>query len=145
MHIALTPDDVRLGASFTDKWEAIDACGEFLVQRGYVTPAYVEFMRERERQATVYVGNNVALPHSTLAGREHILRGGVVVMQVPEGVAFGSSTAHVLIGIAGAGDEHLKVISALALVLSDMDKVNRIRYAVTREELLEVLADLQDV
>lgn len=145
MHIVLTADDVRLGASYADKWAAIDACGEFLVQRGYVTPAYVECMRERERQATVYVGNNVAIPHSTLAGREHILRSGVVVMQLPGGVAFGSSTAHVLIGIAGAGDEHLKVISALALVLSDMDKVNRIRYAGTSEELLEVLADLQDV
>lgn len=143
MQISLTPDDVRLAASFDDKWQAIDACGEFLVERGYVTPAYIETMRDRERQTTVYLGNNVAIPHSTLAGKAHILRTGVVVVQVPGGVPFDESTAHVLIGIAGAGDDHLEVISALALVLSDMDKVNQIRNATTREEILATLADAE--
>lgn len=144
MQITITPDDVLLSASFADKWEAIDACGDMLVQRGYVTPAYIEFMRERERQTTVYLGNNVAIPHSTLEGKNHILRSGVVVLQVPGGVPFDSEAAHVLIGIAGSGDDHLEVISSLAIVLTDMDKVESIRDAETREEIIAVLNSATD-
>lgn len=139
MQITIAPEDVRLAESFVDKWEAIDACGEFLVQRGYVTPDYIEFMRERERQTTVYLGNNVAIPHSTLEGKDHILRSGVVVIQVPGGVPFGDEKAHILIGIAGVGDDHLAVISSLAVVLTDMAKVDRIRDATTREDIITVL------
>lgn len=141
MEVAITPADVRLAASFKDRWDAIKACGEFLVQRGYVTPAYIDHMYARERQATTYMGNNVAIPHSTLAGREHILRSGVVVIQVPGGVEFGEESANVLIGIAGAGDEHIEVLAALAMALSDMDNVRQIINAGTPEELLAALDD----
>lgn len=144
MQIALTPDDVRLGASFEDKWQAIQACGQMLVERGYVEPAYIEFMHERERQTTTYVGNNVAIPHSTLEGKRHILKTGVIVIQVPAGVPFDDSTAHILVGIAGAGDEHIEVLAALAQVLSDMDKVNRIRAVRDREDLIEILTPEDD-
>ena len=131
---------VQLGASFPDKWAAIKATGQLMVDRGYVTPAYIEDMVAREKTATVYVGNNVAIPHGVAGSEANILTSGLCVIQVPDGVSFGDKTAYVLVGIAGRDGTHLGMISNVATVFSDQTNVDAVRRATDRHEVTRLLA-----
>jgi len=107
-------ESIRLGLSSTDKFTAIRRTGELLVELGSVTPAYIDSMIEREKEVSIYMGSGLAIPHCTNSGRVHILRTGLVVLQYPEGIDFGEEKAFILIGIAGAGDDHLEILSKVA-------------------------------
>lgn len=131
--------NVELGRTFADKDAAIDAAGQILVREGYATPAYVEAMHRREKVVTVYVGNHVAIPHGDGDSGQEILKSGISVVQVPDGVAFGDEVAYVLFGIAGKDGSHLSMISRIAQVCSDESNVERMRNAKTTDEILSVL------
>lgn len=135
----LQPQNILLAQQFTSKDEAITAAGRVLVDGGYVTPAYIDAMHRREKVLTVYVGNHVAIPHGDSVSEQDILRSGVSVVQVPDGVAFDGDVAYVLFGIAGKNDSHLSIISRIAEICSDEQAVERIRRARTVEEVMDVL------
>ena len=66
---------------------------------------------------TTYIGNGVAIPHSIPEYVQYIRHSGIVIAQYPEGVDFGNgNVAHLVIGIAGKGDDHLQVLSQIAIV-----------------------------
>lgn len=89
-------------------------------------------MVEREKIVTTYMGMGVAIPHGTSNAKETVKKSGIVVMQYPDGVAFGDEKANLIIGIAGVGDEHLEILANIAGSLED-------------EELLENLKKHADV
>ncbi|MGY4857700.1 PTS mannitol transporter subunit IICBA [Cryobacterium sp. AP23] len=136
----LVAANIELGRSFRTRGDAITATGEILVREGYVTPAYIESMHQRDELTSVYVGNHVAIPHGVNGSDPQIIRSGVSVVQVPEGVDFDGNIVYVLIGIAGKGDSHLGILSQIAQVLSDKAQVERIRSATSASEILDLLA-----
>ena len=97
----LSVDNIIMNAAPKDKWEAIQMCGNILVNHGYTTPEYIEDMKERERKASVYLGNHIAIPHGLVVSKDRILASGISVVQTPKGVAFGNEKAYLFIGIAG--------------------------------------------
>ncbi|WP_344340742.1 PTS mannitol transporter subunit IICBA [Agrococcus versicolor] len=137
----LVAANVILGASFASKSEAIDAAGAILVREGYVTDRYVASMHERDARTSVYLGNHVAIPHGEGGSESEIVRSGVSVVQVPDGVDFDGGTAYVVIGIAGLDGEHLPILSAIAERLLDDAAVERLRTATTTDEVLALLVD----
>jgi PTS system mannitol-specific IIA component len=61
-------------------------------------------------------------------------------VQVPSGVDFGSGNiAYLIIGIAGIGDEHLEILSNIAIVCSEEENVKNLVQATTKEEIIEIL------
>src|SRR5215212_11895577 len=70
----LDPRSIRLELSAAGRTEAIRACGQALVDVGAVDPAYVDSMLERERSVSTYMGEGVAIPHGTLAGKDTVHR-----------------------------------------------------------------------
>ncbi|MDD2534479.1 MAG: PTS sugar transporter subunit IIA [Eubacteriales bacterium] len=118
----LTIDSIRLGQRSTDKFTAIRQTGDLLVSRGCVSPEYVDSMVAREQEVSIYMGNGLALPHCTNEGRGYILQSGIVVFQYPEGIDFGGEKAHILIGIAGAGEDHLAILQNVAMTFMDCDE-----------------------
>lgn len=133
----LSKEKILLNAKPGDKWEAIRMAGELLVQAGHVTPDYVEKMQERERLATTYIGSGVAIPHGTLEAKQEIKSTGISVVQVPSGIDFGEgNTAYLLFGIAAVGDEHLNVLSQIAIACSDEENVKKAAQATTAEEII---------
>lgn len=135
----LNASNVELGGRYGSKEAAINAAGQILVRQGYVLEGYVAAMQEREKVVSVYVGNNVAVPHGNQGSGPLILKSGVSVVQVPEGVAFGDDVAYVLFGIAGAGEEHLQILSRIAKFCSEPANVQRLRQARTSEELVAMI------
>ena len=62
---------------------------EKLVEAGYVDPEYVNAMIERDAMLSVYMGNFIAIPHGTDEAKI-CQKSGICIVQVPEGVNFGT-------------------------------------------------------
>ncbi len=142
-HSILTEEMVQLNAEAKNKEEAIRLVGQLLVDQGCVEPTYIDRMLEREQSLTTYIGNSVAIPHGTEEGKENILRSGISILQVPEGVDFGEGqTAKILIGIAGKGDEHMEILSKIALVCTEEENVDKMVHAQSKAELLSLFDEV---
>jgi phosphocarrier protein FPr len=123
----LTKDNVRLNVQASDKQEAIRMSGEILVEAGYVAPAYVDGMLNREKTMSTYIGNGVAIPHGEFEDREIIYSTGLSVLQFRQGIEWeAGELAHLVIGIAATADEHLVVLSNLAEVLEDPESADNL-------------------
>lgn len=135
----LTPENIRFDVTVDSKEEAIRLTGELLVDRGYVEPEYIDKMLEREQLTSTYMGNFVAIPHGTEDAKQNVKESGIVIIQVPEGVDFGNGNiVKLLIGIAGKGDEHLEVLSKIAIIISDEDNVLKIVQSSSNEEIMSI-------
>ncbi|NNU83529.1 PTS mannitol transporter subunit IIA [Geobacillus sp. BMUD] len=142
-HSILNKENIMLNAQPKTKEEAIRLAGDVLVKQGYVDPAYVDAMLEREELTSTYIGNSVAIPHGTEAAKSLIKHSGISIVQVPGGVDFGGGNqAMIVIGIAGKDGEHLDILSKLALVCAEVDHVEAMANAKTAEEILELLHEV---
>ena len=113
-------ENVKVGLKSVTKEEAIQAAGELLFKSGYVGKPYIEGMLARERDISTYIGKGIAIPHGENAVKEHVIKTGIVVMQYPDGVEFSDgNVAHLIVGIAGKGDDHLVIIQNLATITMD--------------------------
>src|SRR6266540_3819307 len=81
---------IQLAERAADRDDAIRQCGAVLVATGAVEPAYVDAMLERERSISTYVGEGVAIPHATLAGKEAVRRDALAVLRFPDVVVVGA-------------------------------------------------------
>lgn len=112
----LLKENVKVGLKSVSKEDAIKAAGKLLCQSGYVEKPYIEGMLARERDISTYIGKGIAIPHGENAVKKHVIKTGLVVMQYPDGVQFGEEKAHLIVGIAGKGDDHLAIIANLATI-----------------------------
>ena len=139
----LTPETIELKASLSSQEEAIRRAGQLLVENGNVDDRYVDSMFEREKSVSTYMGNGVAIPHGTNDSKQWVSRSGLSVITVPDGVEYGDGeVAKLIVGIAGKGDEHLEILSKIALVVSEEENVERIVQAETKEELLAIFDEV---
>lgn len=135
----LSVDNVLLNQSFKTKEEAIIAAGNVLVENGYVTPAYVDKMLEREEIVSTYMGNNIAIPHSTEGGTDEIIESGISILVVPEGVPFGDNIAKVVFGIAGKDGAHMDILSQIAIYCSEQVNVDKLVAATDPQEAVDLI------
>jgi PTS system mannitol-specific IIA component len=133
----LSVENIKLNEKLSTKEEAIQLAGRVLADRGYVHPEYVEKMLERETMTSTYMGNFVAIPHGTDDAKKEVKESGISIIQVPEGVDFGDGNIVKLIfGIAGKGDDHLGILSSIAITVSEVENVENIVRATSPEEVL---------
>lgn len=118
----LSTERIQLQASATDKVDAIRQSGELLVRSGCVQPGYVEGMLAREETMSTYLGNGVAIPHGQYENRSQIIKTGISVLQLADGVEWeDGEKAYLIIAIAAAQDEHVGVLANLAEAIEDED------------------------
>lgn len=140
--LILNERNILLNVKSEDKYSAIERVGKLLVENGYAEKEYIDGMKKRENEITTYMGNGIAIPHGTSEYIKFIKKSGIVVAQYPDGVDFGEGNiAYILIGIAGMNDEHLKILSSIALVCQDENNVDKLKKATTREEILNILIE----
>ena len=140
----LTADAVRLGLTATDKLDALHQCGAVLVEVGAATEEYAAAILEREESVSTYMGEGVAIPHGTDASRQHIKRAALAVLQYPDGVDWNGHEVKLCIAIASRSDEHIGILQALAMVLTDKEKAARLRETTDADEVLRLLAPADD-
>jgi len=140
----LAPAAVRVAERAADRDAAIRRCGEVLVEVGAVEPAYVEAMLERERSVSTYVGEQVAIPHGTLAGKQTVRRDALAVLRFPAGVDWGGPTVTVCVAIAARGGGHIAILAELARILLDPDRARALRAATDPDEVIRLLRPADD-
>lgn len=93
----------------------------------------------------------IAIPHGTNEAKKEVLHSGIVVLQYPEGVDFGSPSAassdedipvaNLVIGIAGVGNDHLAILAKLGEALEDDETAEKLRSCNDKEVIYNILND----
>ena len=131
---------VRLGLSATDRFDAVRQCGAALVESGAVSESYIDSMLEREHAVSTFIGEGVAIPHGTLAGKNSVHRPAMVVLGFPDGVDWGDGeTASVCVGLAAPAGGHVALVARLAEILLDPELARRLRSAEGEAQVRELL------
>ena len=140
----LAEESIRLDRTATDRFDAVRQCGAALVEAGAVDETYVDAMIQREETVSTFVGEGVAIPHGTLAGKEAVKHDALVVLRFPEGVDWDGNAVSVCVGIAAAGGGHIALLSQLAEILLDPAKAEQLRSATSAEQVYTLLTPDED-
>ena len=145
----LKEDMILLDQYFSSKDEAIRQAGQLLVDGGIVEEDYIDSMLEREAIVSTHMGNFIAIPHGTDEGKEAVKKTGISIVQVPFGVDFApdqseEKLAMVIFGIAGVGNEHLDLLSKIAIFASDLKNVVRLADATSKQEVIDMLMEVEN-
>lgn len=135
-------ENIVLNAKLDDKWDAIRACGQVLVDGDYAMPNYIEDMIERENVASVYLGNGLAIPHGVANSEKNILCSGISFLQIPDGVDFGDEKAYVMIGIAGKNNTHIELLGRIALVCMEAENIDTLRTTQDKAKIIDMLTNI---
>ncbi len=139
---SLLPDEaIVLEGTARTRDDAIDEAGRLLVATGAVQPAYITSMHEREKSVSTYVGNSLAIPHGTNEAKASIRATGLSFIRYPDGIDWNGDgeLAHYVVGIAGAGDDHLTLLGSIAHVFLDDEKVAALAAARSKGDIAAVL------
>lgn len=135
----LSKEKIKLNAVVQDKYEAIRMVGQMLVDAGHAPQAYIEKMIEREEALSTYIGGGLAMPHGTNEAKALIRSTGMAVIIVPAGVDFGGEEpAQLIIGLAAVGEDHLDILTNVAMLVSEEEDMQRILNAASEEELISI-------
>lgn len=135
----LAPERVLFGRSAGGWEDAVRQVGAVLVGAGAVPSAYVESMVDRDRDVSTFIGEGVAIPHGTLAGRDLVARDALCVVQFPGGVDWHGDHVVLCVGIAARGEGHVPILAQLAEVLMEPDRAEALRSAASADEVLDLL------
>ena len=138
---ALALESIVLHGTATTRDDAIDEAGRLLVESGAVEESYVASMHEREKSVATFMGNGLAIPHGTNEAKSAIVRTGLSFVRYDEPIDWKGKPAEFVVGIAGAGKDHLTLLNTIAKVFLDADEVERLRAAQTAEEIRDILIE----
>ena len=90
--VAASPADllsearIRLASHPRDKAAAITEATQLLIASGCVAPGFEASVTAREDVANTYLGHGVAIPHGLGKDRHLVLRDGLAILQIPQGM-----------------------------------------------------------
>lgn len=120
------------------KDDIIRRIGDIFASQGYTNEFYTQAMLDKEKVFNTYIGNEVAIPHGIEEAKKHIKKTGLVLMTFPDGQDWGApEKVRVVIGIAAVGDEHLDVLSKIALTFSDKEGLDKL-LTMSEQEISEL-------
>ena len=138
----VTKDLIIASGAATTRDEAIREAGNLLLKADAVTPAYVEAMVERERSITTYMGSYLAIPHGTNESKETIKHSAVSLVRYVNPIDWDGNEVRIVVGIAGVNNEHLGILSKIAIIFSDETEAKKMLEASIFDELYQLLGDV---
>ena len=118
-------ENIRVNCESAPKEQVIRTVGQMLADSGYVDQPYVDAMVEREKTFSTFMGSGLAL-HGVEAAKKEVKASGIAVMTFPKGIDWDGNEVHVVIGIAGVGEEHLDILSTIADKMLDETAADRL-------------------
>jgi len=138
----VTKDLIIASGAATTRDEAIREAGNLLLKADAVTPAYVDAMVERERSITTYMGSYLAIPHGTNESKETIKHSAVSLVRYVNPIDWDGNEVRIVVGIAGVNNEHLGILSKIAIIFSDEVEAKKMLDATTVDELYQLLGNV---
>lgn len=136
--VILDRSSIVLGGHAADRDAAIDEAGKLLIETGKVDPSYLESMHEREASVSTFMGNGLAIPHGTNEAKSAIHSSAMSFVRYDDGIDWNGKQARFVIGIAGAGGEHLSLLQKIAKTFSSKEAVAQLEAAQSPEEILDI-------
>jgi len=140
----LAEGSINLQATADSRDDAIRQAGAALLATGAIEPEYIDAMLERENSVSTFVGEGVAIPHGTLAGKDAVKSDALSLLRFPETVDWDGNEVTIAIGIAARGNGHIALLSQLATILLEPEKAEALRNATTTEQVYALLASDPD-
>ncbi len=134
---------VEAGTASTRE-DAIREAGRLLVQTGAVLPAYVDSMLAREATVSTFMGNGLAIPHGTNEAKDEIVRSALSFIRYRTPIDWGGDEVRFVVGIAGLNNEHIEILSKIAILFSEDDDVQSLVEAADADELFAILQAVND-
>ncbi|MCW2845297.1 MAG: mtlA [Nocardioides sp.] len=135
----LAEDSIVLSGRATTRDEAITEAGRLLVEAGAVDASYVDAMHEREKSVSTHMGNGLAIPHGTNEAKPSIHRSAISFVRYPGGLDWNGKETKFVVGVAGAGKDHLALLGKIAQVFVDRDRVAELEAAESAAEVRRIL------
>ena len=136
--------NVVAAGSATTREDAIREAGELLVQSGAVEPGYVDSMRQREETVSTFMGNGLAIPHGTNESKDEIKRSALSFVRYSSPLDWGGEEVRFVVGIAGQNNEHLDILSKIAILFSEEDDVQQLIEARDADALFALLGEVNE-
>lgn len=115
---------VCLDAKVADKADAIAQATALLVASGCVKSGFDASMARREAASNTYLGKGIAIPHGMVEDRDMILRDGIAVLQVRDGVEWNAGQrATLVVAIAARSDAHIGILRRLTRLMQDEPRI----------------------
>jgi mannitol PTS system EIIA component len=138
----LCEKNIILDVESESKENAIKRVGRLLVENGYVEEGYIEGMLKRNEDISTYIGNGIAIPHGLNEYVKYIKESGIVIAQYPNGVDFGDGdTAYLVFGIAGKNNDHIEILSKIAITCQDEKNVEKIIKSKDKKEIINIISE----
>lgn len=126
-----------------EDWQgAIRAAGKLMVEDGAVEERFVDAMIRVAKEFGPYivVAPGIALPHAR--PEDGVIQASIAIVRLSTPVEFGNEDndpVYLVVALAAVDHEqHIDGLRQLALVLGDDEKIEAIKKATTREELLDI-------
>lgn len=117
----LKPEWVFTQKNLSNKDGVLAYIAEQMLAAGFVSEDYLPALREREDKVSTFLINGVSIPHGVVEKKHLVLKTGIIVVQVPQGVLWNESgdVVKLAVGIAANGNEHMAILQALTNVVMD--------------------------
>lgn len=140
----LKKSNILINQSFANKEEVIRKVADIMIAEGYVTEEYYHGMMQREKEAPTSFGIGLSIPHGTAETKKAILKSGIVIFVVPNGVEWNEETVKLVIGIAGVGNGHLEILANVASKIDNPEKVEAIVKESNVEQIYQLLTSSEE-
>ncbi|AND15759.1 PTS sugar transporter subunit IIA [Rathayibacter tritici] len=142
MSDVLTIGQIDASGTATTKEAAIKEAADMLVGVGAVTPAYYEAMLVREATVSTYMGNLLAIPHGTNDAKDEIRSSALSFVRYAQPIDWDGNEVRFVVGIAGVDNEHLEILSKIAIIFSEEDEVQKLLDAPDAQSLYSLLGEV---
>jgi mannitol/fructose-specific phosphotransferase system IIA component len=85
------------------------------------------------------MGEGVAIPHGTNESKGAVRRNALSFTRFPDGVDWNGKPVTIAIGIAAQGNDHVGILSKLAMILVDPAKAEQLRNTTDAQQVLDLL------
>ncbi len=140
MSEVLKKENIYLNCALESREAVIRRIGEIFARDGYATDQYTEAMLEKEKVFDTAIGSSLAIPHGIESMKDQVLKPGIVVMTFPRGLSWREGEiVKLVIGIAANGDEHIDILSNIAVHCASDEETEEIICS-SREEIYDLFA-----
>lgn len=119
--------------------EAIHKAGDLLVRNGCITPPYIDGMISREQEHSTYIGFGVMIPHGTEDTLKFVLKPGISILKIRNGISYQGNTIHMVIGISSREEDPLQELMQITDILLKPEKCHQFLNASSKQELIDLI------
>lgn len=135
-------ESIAIYSSADDRSQAIDLSMKNLLERKYITPDYIQAIKDTTREIGPYylLAPGIAMPHAR--PECGALQTALSVTLLRQGVSFEAESPPVrlLIGLAAKdSDSHIEAIQALSEMLCENEVIDELLDAKNTEELINII------